>query len=174
MIAEINPKVPRTLGHTGVHVSQIHYGVEVDRDLPEVPSPAMDEVARQIGEHIAAQIPNGATLQMGIGAIPDATLGALHNHQDLGIHTEMFSDNLIPLVDSGAVSCRMKTRFEGRIVASFAMGTKKLISFVDQNPFVEFHPSEVVNDPGEIGKQHRMIAINSAIQIDITGQVCAD
>ncbi len=174
VIAEINPRVPRTLGHTGVHVSQIHYAVEVDRDLPEVPGAPIDEVARQIGEHIAYQIPNGATLQMGIGAIPDATLAALHNHQDLGIHTEMFSDNLIPLVDSGAVSCRKKTRFEGRIVASFAMGTKKLVSFVDQNPFVEFHPSEVVNDPVEIGKQHAMIAINSAIQIDITGQVCAD
>ncbi|MBX3268923.1 MAG: acetyl-CoA hydrolase/transferase family protein [Sandaracinaceae bacterium] len=174
VIAEINPQVPRTLGHSAVHVSRIHYAVEVDRALPEIPSSPIDETARRIGEHIAAQIPNGATLQMGIGAIPESVLEALHRHEDLGIHTEMFSDALIPLVESGAVSCQKKTRFEGRIVTSFAMGTERLRAFVDQNPFVEFHPSELVNDPVEIGKQHRMIAINSALQIDLTGQVCAD
>lgn len=174
VVAEINPRVPRTLGHTGVHVSQIDYAVEVDRELPEVPPPPIDDVAREIGQHVAMQIPNGATLQMGIGAIPDAVLGALGHHEDLGIHTEMFSDGLIPLVESGVVSCRRKTRFEGRIVTSFAMGTRKLTAFVDRNPFVEFHGSDVVNDTREIKKQHRMHAINSAIQIDLTGQVCAD
>lgn len=174
VVAEINPRVPQTLGHSGVHVSQIDYAVEIDRELPEVAPPPIDAVAREIGEHVAMQIPNGATLQMGIGAIPDAVLGALGHHEDLGIHTEMFSDGLIPLVERGVVSCRRKTRFEGRVVTSFAMGTKKLCDFVDNNPFVEFHGSETVNDPREIKKQFRMHAINSAIQIDLTGQVCAD
>ncbi len=174
VVAELNPRVPRTLGHSAVHVSQIDYAVEVDRPLPEVPPPPIDDAARAIGEHIAAQIPNGATLQMGIGAIPDAVLAALGHHECLGVHTEMFSDGLIPLVESGVVSCRKKTRFEGRVVTSFAMGTQRVADFVDKNPFVEFHGSEVVNDPREIAKQHRMVAINSAIQIDLTGQVCAD
>jgi len=174
VIAEINPQVPVTLGHSSVHVSRIAYGVEVDRALPEVTSAEPGEVERQIGRHIASQIPNGATLQMGIGTIPDATLAALSGHEGIGIHTEMFSDGLIDLVQSGVVDCRHKTRFEGRIVTSFAMGTQRLLDFVDRNPFVEFHPSQVVNDPREIRKQRAMMAINSAIEIDLTGQVCAD
>jgi acyl-CoA hydrolase len=159
VIAEINPQVPRTLGNSAVHVSKIDFGVEVDRPLPEVPSGEPNAVEREIGEHIAAQIPNCATLQMGIGAIPDATLRALHLHEDLGIHTEMFSDGLVDLVEKGVVTCNRKTRFP---------------DFVDRNPFVEFHPSELVNDPREIKKQRAMMAINSAIEIDLTGQVCAD
>ena len=174
VIAEINPQVPRTLGNSAVHVSQIDFGVEVDRPLPEVPMGEPGPIESEIGEHIAAQIPNCATLQMGIGAIPDATLRALHLHENLGIHTEMFSDGLVDLVEKGVVTCNRKTRFPGRIVTSFAMGTKKLSDFVDRNPFVEFHPSELVNDPREIKKQRAMMAINSAIEIDLTGQVCAD
>ncbi|MFK7991224.1 MAG: acetyl-CoA hydrolase/transferase family protein [Sandaracinaceae bacterium] len=174
VIAEINPQVPRTLGHSSVHVSQIDFAVEVDRALPEVPLKAPGPVEQAIGAHIAAQIPNGATLQMGIGSIPDATLAALSHHQDLGVHSEMFSDGLIDLVESGVITGRQKTRFAGRVVTSFAMGTQRLHDFVDQNPFVEFHPSEIVNDPLEIQRQHRMHAINSAIEVDLTGQVCAD
>ena len=174
VIAEINPRVPRTLGFSSVHVSRIHFGVEVDRSLPEVSFGAPSAAEHDIGEHIANQIPNGATLQMGIGTIPDATLAALRSHADLGIHTEMFSDGLVDLVDRGVVTCRKKSRWQNRIVTSFAMGTKRLSEFVDRNPFVEFHPSELVNDPAEIKKQHQMMAINSAIEIDLTGQVCAD
>ncbi|HJL17755.1 MAG TPA: acetyl-CoA hydrolase/transferase C-terminal domain-containing protein [Sandaracinaceae bacterium LLY-WYZ-13_1] len=174
VIAEINPHVPRTLGFSSVHVSKIDYAVEVDRPLPEVAFPEPQANEREIGEHIANQIPNGACLQMGIGTIPDATLAALHGHEDLGIHTEMFSDGLIDLVEKGVVNCRLKNRWPGRIVTSFAMGTKRLVDFVDMNPFVEFHPSELVNDPAEIKKMEQMVAINSAIEIDLTGQVCAD
>ncbi len=174
VIAEINPQVPRTLGHSSLHVSRIDYAVEVDRPLPEVHSQEPSPVAHAIGEHIAAQIPNGATLQMGIGTIPDATLSALRSHEHLGVHTEMFSDGLIDLVESGVITCRDKTRFPGRVVTSFAMGTARLTRFVDNNPFIEFHPSEVVNDVREIRQQRLMMAINSAIEIDLTGQVCAD
>ncbi len=174
VVAEINPRVPVTSGNTAVHVSRIAAAVAVDRPLPEAGPVAGGEVAATIGRRVAELIPDGATLQMGIGAIPDGVLAALGNHRDLGVHTEMFSDGLVDLFEAGVVTNRRKTRFEGRAVASFAMGTNRLHDFVDQNPIVEFHPSNVVNDPNEIGKQHCMVAINSAIQIDLTGQVCAD
>ena len=174
VIAEINPQVPRTLGFSSVHVSRIDFAVEVDRALPEIAFPAPSASEREIGQHIALQIPNGATLQMGIGKIPDATLEALRGHEHLGVHTEMFSDGLVELVERGVVTGREKTRWQNRVVTSFVMGTKRVTDFVDTNPFVEFHPSDLVNDAEEIAKQHRMIAINSAIEIDLTGQVCAD
>lgn len=174
VIAEMNPRVPRTLGHSSLHVSRIAYAVEVDRALPEVRCAPPGEVELAIGRHVAAEIPDGATLQTGIGVIPDATLAALGDRSDLGVHTEMFSDGLIDLVERGVVTNRLKTRFPGRLVTSFAMGTQRLHDFVDGNPFVEFHPSEVVNDPLEIMRQRAMMAINSAIEIDLTGQVCAD
>lgn len=174
VIAEINPRVPRTLGHSALHTSRITYAVEVDRPLPEVRCAPPGEVENAIGRHIAAEIPNGATLQMGIGVIPDATLAALQGHEDLGVHTEMFTDGLVDLCERGVITNRKKTRFHGRVVASFAMGTERLHAFVDENPFVELHPSDVVNDPLEIMEQRAMMAINSAIQIDLTGQVCAD
>lgn len=174
VIAEINPQVPRTLGFSSVHVSRIDFAVEVDRALPEIAFPAPSASEREIGQHIALQIPNGATLQMGIGKIPDATLEALRGHEHLGVHTEMFSDGLVELVERGVVTGREKTRWQNRVVTSFVMGTRRVTDFVDTNPFVEFHPSDLVNDAEEIAKQHRMIAINSAIEIDLTGQVCAD
>jgi acyl-CoA hydrolase len=174
VIAEINPRVPRTMGHSAVHVTRIDYAVEVDRPLPEVDCPPPGPVERAIAQHVAQEIPNGATLQMGIGVIPDATLAALSEHEELGVHTEMFSDGLLGLVERGVVTNRKKTRFPGRIVASFAMGSRRLHDFVDGNPFVEFHPSDLVNDPLEIMQQRAMMAINSAIEIDLTGQVCAD
>ena len=174
VIAELNPRVPITMGNTAVHVSRIAAAVEVDRPLPSVEPEPFGEAERAIGEHVAALVPDGATLQMGIGTVPNGVLWALRDHEDLGIHTEMFSDGLVDLVDRGVVTNRRKTRFEGRAVTSFAMGTPRLHDFVDRNPFVEFHPSNVVNEPREISKQHQMVAINSAIQVDLTGQVCAD
>ena len=174
VVAEINPRVPRTSGDTAVHVSRIDLGVEVDRPLPVVAPPTIGETERAIARHVAALVPNGATLQMGIGTIPDAVLAALDEHEDLGVHTEMFSDGLIDLMERGVVNNRHKTRFQRRAVTSFAVGSERVAAFVDGNPVVEFHPSDVVNDVNEIGKQRAMTAINSAIQIDLTGQVCAD
>jgi acyl-CoA hydrolase len=174
VIAEINQRVPRTDGHTAIHVSKIHYGVEVDRPLPEHAESEPGEVETSIGRIIAAHVPDGATLQMGIGTIPDAVLAQLHDRSDLGVHTEMFSDGLVRLAKSGAITGSRKTMFLNRIVASFAMGSQSLYDYVDHNPSVEFHPSEIVNDTSIIRDQHSMIAINSAIEIDLTGQVCAD
>ncbi len=174
VIAELNPRVPRTMGNSAVHVSRITAAVEVDRPLPVHEPPVISETERRIGDNVASIIPNGATLQVGIGSIPAAVLRALPNHEDLGVHTEMFTDELIDLVESGVVTNRLKTRFQGRIVTSFASGTQRLFDFVNDNPFVEFHPSNIVNDPAEIRLQHSMVALNSAIEIDITGQVCAD
>lgn len=174
IVAEINPNVPVTLGNSALHVSRIDAAVEIDTPLPQAPSAEFSDTDRAIGENVAALVPNGATLQVGIGKIPDAVLAAMKGHQDLGVHTETFGDGMIELVDAGAVTNRKKSRFAGRIVTSFASGTTRLHEFVDRNPFVEFHASSVVNDVNEIGKQHMMVSINSAIELDITGQVCAD
>jgi len=174
VVAEINPRVPRTSGNSALHISNITACVEVDRELPEHLPSEFGEVERAIGRHVADLVPDGATLQMGIGKIPDAVLASLGDHRDLGVHTEMFSDGLLTLIETGVVNNRKKTRFENRSVASFAMGTKALYDFVDGNPVVEFHASHLVNDPSEISKQFRMVAINSAIEVDLTGQVCAD
>lgn len=174
VIAEINPQVPRTDGHTAIHVSKIHFGVEVDRPLLEHTDSPPGEVEQRIGALIAGHVPDGATLQMGIGTIPDAVLAQLHGRSDLGVHTEMFTDGLVRLVQSGAITGAKKTSFQDRIVASFAMGSRALYDFVNHNPSVEFHPSDLVNDTAVIRTQRSMVAINSAIEIDLTGQVCAD
>jgi 4-hydroxybutyrate CoA-transferase len=174
VIAEINPRVPRTMGNSAIHVGEIHFGVEVDRPLPQVAPASFGAAEQAIGAHVAQLVPHGATIQVGIGKVPNAVLAALGEHQDLGVHTEMFSDGLLELARRGVINGRKKTRFERRVVTSFATGTAALHDFVHDNPFVEFHPSHVVNDPNEIRKQHAMVAINSALEIDITGQVCAD
>lgn len=174
VIAEFNPRVPRTLGNSALHVRGITAAVEVDRPLPSRPPEPFGPIEQAIGRHVANLIPDGATIQIGIGIIPNAVLAALHNHQDLGVHTEMFTDGLIDLIDAGVVTNRVKSRFHGRVITSFALGTQRLYDFVDDNPFVEFHPTNIVNDPFEIRQQFTMVAINSAIQIDLTGQVCAD
>jgi acyl-CoA hydrolase len=166
--------VPRTLGNSAVHVSRFAALVEADRPLPTTTLPAIGEIEQRIGEHVAALVPDGATLQMGIGAIPDAVLAHLHDHADLGVHTEMFSDGLLALADAGIVTNRLKNTWRGRIVTSFALGSQRLYDFVDNNPVVEFHPSDIVNDTREIRRIERMTAINSAIEIDLTGQVVAD
>ncbi len=174
VIAEINPQVPRTLGNSAVHINEIDFAVEVDRPLPRMTPAAFGSTEEAIGAHVSGLVPNGATIQVGIGKVPNAVLAALHRHEGLGVHTEMFSDGLLTLATTGVIDGHHKTRFERRVVTSFAAGSEALQAFVHENPFVEFHPSHVVNDPNEIKKQHQMVAINSALQIDLTGQVCAD
>jgi len=174
VIAEVNPHMPRTLGDSFVHVSKIDYVVEVNYKLPEVymadSSPEQDAIAN----HLAAIIPDGATLQMGIGGIPDAVLNKLRNHKHLGVHTELFSDGVVELVEAGVITNERKTFHPGKIIAGFLLGTQRLYDFVNDNPIAEFHPTEYVNDPFNIAKNDRMVSINSAIQVDLTGQVCAD
>lgn len=174
VIAEVNPHMPRTLGDGIVHVSKIHFGVEVDTPLPEHPLATPTAVDEAIGRHVAALIEDGATLQMGIGAIPDAVLRSLTGHKDLGIHTEMFAEGLIDLVERGVVTGKYKHRQPGKIVSSFVMGTRRLYDFIDDNPTVMMMESGYVNDTAIIRRNPRVTAINSAIEVDITGQVCAD
>src|SRR5262245_14705439 len=174
VIAEVNPNMPWTLGDSLVRMADLDYLVPVSSPILEHTPHAADETARRIGKYIASLIPDGATLQMGIGSIPDAVLQFLGDKRDLGVHTEMFSDGLIPLIESGVVNGSRKTIHRGRTVASFAMGTQKLYRFIDRNPFFEFHPVDYVNDPFVISQNERMVAINSALEVDLTGQVCSD
>jgi acetyl-CoA hydrolase len=174
-IALVNQQMPRTLGDSFVHVSKLTSIVEVDEPLIELPmAPEISDVARQIGENIASLISDGATLQMGIGEIPDAVLLFLEDKKHLGVHTEMFSDGLVDLFEAGVVTNERKTLHRGKIVASFVIGTKRSFDFVDNNPFMEFHPNEYVNDPFVIAQNDNIVAINSALSVDLTGQVCAD
>lgn len=174
VIALVNRRVPLTLGNSAVHVSRFAALVEADRPLPTHQGPIVGDIERRIGEQVAALVPDRATLQMGIGAIPDAVLTALHDREDLGVHTEMFSDGLLALAESGVITNRHKATWRGRIVTSFALGSQRLYDFVDGNPFVEFHASDIVNDTREIRRVKGMVAINSALEVDLTGQVVAD
>jgi acyl-CoA hydrolase len=174
VIAQVNPRVPRTLGNSAVHVSRFAAIVEVDRPLPAPESRPLGDIELLIGEQVAALVSNGATLQIGIGGVPDAVMAALRNHVDLGVHTEMMSDGLVALAEAGVINNRLKSTWNGRMVTSFAVGSERLMEFVDNNPFVEFHPTNIVNDTREIRRLNRMTAINSALQIDLTGQVVAD
>ena len=174
VIAEVNPNMPRTLGDAFIHVSKLDYIVPVDYKLPESPMGEASELARQIARHIAGLIPDGATLQMGIGGIPDAVLRELTNHKHLGVHSEMFSDGIIDLVERGVVDGERKTLHPGKIIAGFMLGTQRLYDFVNDNPIVEMHPTEYVNDPFIIAENEKMVAINAAIEVDLSGQVCAD
>ncbi|MDB4928948.1 MAG: 4-hydroxybutyrate coenzyme transferase [Myxococcaceae bacterium] len=174
VVAEVNERMPRTHGHTSIPLARFDAFVATDRPLPErVPAPET-EVDRRIGELIAALVEDGATLQLGIGAIPDAVLARLGGKHDLGVHTEMFSDGLIPLIEGGVVTNRRKAVHPGRTVTSFVSGTRALYDFVHDNPLVEFHPCDRTNDTALIRKNDRVVAINSAIEVDLTGQVCAD
>ncbi|HVK40170.1 MAG TPA: acetyl-CoA hydrolase/transferase C-terminal domain-containing protein [Candidatus Kapabacteria bacterium] len=174
VIAQVNPNMPRTHGDGLVHVDRISFGVEVNDPLPEHRPPVLTEVELAVGRHIANLVEDGATLQMGIGAIPDAVLAALHSHRDLGIHTEMFSDGMLDLVERGIINGRFKRTHPGKIVSSFLMGTRRLYDFVDDNPLVALLDVAYVNDTSVIRRNPRVTAINSAIEVDITGQVCAD
>jgi len=180
IIAQINPEQPRTLGNSFIHIDKIDYCVEADEPLIELRTDYTNMVDEQkdvyenIGKNIAGLIEDGSTLQMGIGNIPDAVLHYLDDKQDLGIHTEMFSDGVIKLVEKGILTNEKKTLHEGKIIASFVLGTRKLFDFIDNNPLMEFHPSDYTNDPFIIAKNDKMVAINSALQVDLTGQICAD
>jgi 4-hydroxybutyrate CoA-transferase len=174
IIAEINPRMPRTLGDAFIHVSRLHHIVEVDYPLPEAPRSGSEQEHLMIGAHIAGMIPDGATLQMGIGSIPDAVLRNLDNHRDLGVHTELFSDGVIDLVNSGVITCARKNFHPGKIIAGFLFGSQRLYDFVNNNPLMELHPTDYVNDPFNIAQNDTMVAINSALQVDLTGQVNAD
>jgi 4-hydroxybutyrate CoA-transferase len=174
VIAQINSAMPRTLGTAFVHVSQIDLAVEVDVPPYEVARPPIGEVERRIGEFVADLVPDRAVLQMGIGAIPAAVAMALRDKRDMGVHTEMFTDVLVDLVEAGAVSGAFKEINRGKIVTAFMMGTDRLYRFVDDNPMVEMRPVDYTNDTAVIRRLRRMTAINSAIEVDLTGQVCAD
>ncbi len=173
-MAEVNPNMPRTLGDCFIHINNIQALVPSDMPILEAPAGQIDEVAKQIGQHIADLIQDGSTLQLGIGTIPDAVLSCLGEKKDLGVHSEMISDGVIELVEKGVINGSRKNIHTGKIVASFAMGTRRLYDFIDNNPMCEFHPSEYTNDPFRIAQNDRVVAINSALQVDLTGQVCAD
>ncbi|MBI3977698.1 MAG: acetyl-CoA hydrolase/transferase family protein [Chloroflexi bacterium] len=174
VIAQINPQMPRTLGDSFLHLSQIDYAVAVDAPPYTLRPEPVDEVARRIGECAAGLVEDGATLQIGIGAIPNAVLAALHGRSDLGVHSEMFSDGVLDLVEAGVITGARKTLHPRKIVATFLMGSRHLYEFVHDNPAVEMRPVEYTNDTRIIRQQHKMTAINSALQIDLTGQVCAE
>jgi len=180
IIAQVNPNMPRTLGDCFIHVDKFTCAVEVDvplRELPQVNgnlSPYETEVYEKIGRNVADMIENGSTLQMGIGAIPDAVLRYLHTKKDLGVHTEMFADGIIRLVEEGVITNEKKTLHPGKMIVSFVLGNQPLYDFIDNNPVIEFHPSHYTNDPFIIAQNDKMVAINSAIEVDLTGQVCAD
>ncbi len=174
VIAQINPKMPRTNGHSFIHVNQIHAWIQEEEALPVLPPPEIDQQAERIGQYISTLVENGSTLQMGIGRIPDATLHYLSNHKDLGIHSEMISDGIIDLMRKGVINNRKKTFHKGKAITTFCMGSQQLYDFVDGNPHVEFYPSEHVNSPVNIAKNDNMVSINSAIEVDLTGQVASD
>ena len=180
VIAQINPEMPRGLGNSFIHLNKIDFIVEHEEplmQLPQVDPNASAEVLAaydKIGQYIAEMIEDGSTLQMGIGAIPDSVMKYLKDHKDLGIHTEMFSDGIVELVEEGIINGEQKTLHPGKIIAGFVLGTKKSFDFIDNNPIFEFHPQEYVNDPFVISKNNKMVAINAAIEIDLTGQVCSD
>jgi len=174
VIAQVNPQMPRVHGDSFVHINDIDVLVQGGSPLLELPPGPVTPVQMKIGQHVAGLIEDGSTLQMGIGGIPDSIWSFLGNHRHLGVHTEMFSDGIIPLIESGAINGVCKTIHRGKVVASFVLGSKRLFDFIDNNPAIEFHPSEYVNDPFVISQNSKMVAINSALQIDLTGQVCAD
>ncbi|MEK7467006.1 MAG: GNAT family N-acetyltransferase [Planctomycetota bacterium] len=174
VVAELNPTMPRTHGASFVHVEDIDFFVQGTAPILERPMEAPDKVSLAIGAFCASLIDHGATIQMGIGGIPNAVLENLGNKIDLGVHTEMLADGAIPLIEAGVINGRRKTLHPRKAVTSFCMGSRRLYDFVDDNPFFEFLPNEFVNDPFVIAKNDRMVSINSALQIDLTGQVCAD
>lgn len=174
VVAEVNAQMPRTLGDAFIHVNKLNYVVESDRPVLELPRDPFTDVHRRIGTHIAELITDEATLQLGIGAIPDAVLSQLSGKRHLGIHTEMFADGVMELFDSGVITNERKSLHPGKIISSFVMGSRALYDFVDNNPVVEMHPSDYTNDPFIIAQNEKMISINSAISVDLTGQVNSD
>lgn len=174
VIAQINTQMPRTHGDGLIHISNLNSFVEVDSPLPQYGKSSPSEAEVQIGKYIAEMIEDGSTLQMGIGAIPDAALSQLIHHRDLGIHSEMISDGIVDLVKRGVINGKNKRTHPGKITCGFALGSKALYDFIDDNPMIFMADAEWVNDVSNIRKNPKVVAINSAIEVDITGQVCAD
>jgi acyl-CoA hydrolase len=174
VVAQINDRMPRTLGDAFLHVSRIAKLVEVSDELPELDIPPFTDVENKIGAYIGDLVEDGSTLQLGIGGIPNAALKAMHNKRDLGIHTEMVSDGIVEAINAGVITGSKKTLHPGKVVATFYLGSKVLYDYIDNNPTFETHPTNYVNHPFIIGRNDKMVAINSAIEVDLTGQVCAD
>ncbi|WP_179351554.1 acetyl-CoA hydrolase/transferase family protein [Winogradskyella vidalii] len=174
VIAQVNPQMPRTHGAGIIHISEIDFFVEVNDDLPLCPMAEPNPIERKIGDFVAGLIEDRSTLQMGIGSIPNAVLSRLHNHKDLGLHTELFSDGVIDLIMSNVINGNYKKINRGRALSTFLMGSKRLYDYVDDNPFVEMRASNYTNNAAYIKQNPKMVAINSAIEVDVTGQVCAD
>lgn len=174
VVAQINPHMPRTHGDGLLHIKEINFAVEVDDPLPEKSPHLLTEIEVSIGKHCASLVEDGATLQTGVGAIPDAVLAALKDHRDLGVHTEMFSDGVIDLIETGVINGEKKRIHPGKVVSSFALGTRRLYDFIDDNPFIAMLDIAYVNDTAVIRRNPKVTAINSAIEVDVTGQVCAD
>ena len=174
IVAEVNDQMPRTLGDTFVHVSKLDFIVESSRPLCELPEHHVTDLHRMIGRNIADLIEDGSTLQMGIGGIPDAVLLYLEGKKDLGVHSEMFSDGLIELIERGVVNGERKSIHPRKVIAGFCLGTRRLFDFIHNNPIFEFHPTSYTNDPFRIAQNDQMVAINAALQVDLTGQVVAD
>lgn len=174
VVAQVNPRMPRTFGDGILHVSEIDYLVEVDQPIFSHSVEPFTAEEEKIGAYVASLIDDKSTLQMGIGSIPNAALSKLTNHKDLGLHTEMFSDGVIDLIENDVINCNYKGTLRGRVLATFLVGSQRLYDFVDNNPFIELKESSMVNDTARIRKNPKMVAINSAIEVDVTGQVCAD
>jgi len=174
IIAQVNSRMPRTFGDSFIHVNAVEMLVPFDEDIIEIPIPEPDEILRRIGQNIARLVEDGSTIECGIGRIPQALAEFLKDKKNLGIHTEMFSDWIIDLIECGAITCSKKTLNRGKVVASFCMGSRRLYDYIDNNPFFEFYPTEYVNNPTIISQHEKMIGINVGLEIDLTGQVCAD
>ena len=174
VIVQVNEQMPRVLGDSFLHVSRIHAVVETNESLPELEKSGFGEVEQKIGQFIAEMIPDGATLQMGIGTIPDAVLACLTTKRDLGIHTEMISDGVMQAMEAGIFTGAKKTLHPTKAIATLILGSHELYRFVDNNPAFELHPSTYTNDPFIIAQNDNLIAVNSAIEVDLTGQVCAE
>lgn len=174
IIAQINPNIPHTQGDSTVHMNEIDFAVEIDAPMDVIEVSEPNDVEKAIGLHIAGLIDDGSTLQLGIGNIPNAVLANLIHHKGLGIHTEMFSDGILPLVEKGVITGEHKVNHTGKILSAFAMGTQKLYDFIDYNPSIVFKEAGYTNDTALVRQNPKVIAINSAIEIDLTGQICAD
>ncbi|MBL7961011.1 acetyl-CoA hydrolase/transferase family protein [bacterium] len=174
ILAQANEKMPRTLGDCFIHVSKVTKIVEVSEDIPELERAQPTDIERRIGQHVAQLVDDGTTLQLGIGGIPDSVLSFLYDRKNLGIHTEMVSDGVMQAIESGIINGSQKTLHPGKVVGTFALGSRQLYDYIHNNPMFEFHPSDYTNDPFIISRNENIVAVNSAIEVDLTGQVCSD
>lgn len=174
VVVQVNEKMPRALGDSFIHASRVSKIVEISKDLPELQPIPFTDVEKKIGANVASLVEDGSTIQLGIGGIPNAALKAMFDRRDLGVHTEMVSDSIIEAIEAGVVTGSKKTLHTGKIIATFYLGTKKIYEFIDNNPVFETHPCDYTNHPFIIGQNEKMVAINSAIEVDLTGQVCSD